>query len=534
MTARKVLYLEDNPLDITLTQNALQRVGVELEIHIANNGEDYRAALGREGYDLVISDSSVPGCEGHEALWLAQRIQPGVPFLYFSGHADELHAEASLEAGAVDYIDKHDLWRLKHTVRKLFDRPPADAGADGLYLHSRRQMRLVQAVQALSTARRLEDVMAVVSTVARELVLADGATFVLREGDQCLYADEDALGPLWKGQRFPMGNCISGWVMLNGRQAVIPDIYADDRIPRELYRATFVKSLVMTPVSHGETVAAIGTYWAQAHLPDAEETALLQTLADTVAMALENVRYLRELEQKAQDRTTGLSAIQQELEAYSYAVSHDLRAPLRTINGFSNILLEEHLAKLPEEGRHYLLRICAEAARMNEQIDDLLKLFKLSGHLVRRERTDLALLASQVVVRLRSRDPKRKAAVNIASTLPINADKALVFSLLEQLIGNAWKFSGRQVHGQIEIGMQPAADGGEVFFVRDNGIGFDATRVDKLFVPFQRFHRESDFPGTGIGLAIAQRIVHRHGGRIWAESEPNRGSCFYFTLPETN
>jgi len=534
MASRKVLYLEDNPLDVMLTQNALYHLGIPLELHVAGNNEDYCAALGREPYDLVISDSSVPGCEGHEALWLAQRIQPDIPFIYFSGHADALSAEAGLEAGALDCIDKQDLWRLKHTVRKLLDRPTQPVAADRLYLNARRQARLVQAVQELSMARELADVTRVVRTAARELVLADGATFVLREGEDCHYIDEDALSPLWKGKRFPMSACISGWSMLNRAQAAIPDIYVDDRIPHDAYRPTFVKSLVMTPVRSEDPVAAIGTYWAQPYLPDEDELQLLQTLANSAALALENVRTYGELEHRVSERTRNLLALNQELEAFSYSISHDLRAPLRAINGFGSTLLEEYMAKLPNEGRHYLLRICAEAARMNEQIDDLLKLFQLSNLPLRPIPLDLGTMASQILTRLRNREPQRKVEVFIAPALQVRGDHGLLLALLDNLLSNAWKYSSKRAVATIEIGMQPAGDGGEVFFVRDNGAGFKPELAGKLFNPFQRLHAQQDFPGTGIGLALSQRIVHRHGGQIWAESAPEQGATFYFTLGDSD
>jgi len=330
-----------------------------------------------------------------------------------------------------------------------------------------------------------------------------------------------------------MSACISGWSMLNRAQAAIPDIYVDDRIPHDAYRPTFVKSLVMTPVRSEDPVAAIGTYWAQPYLPDEDELQLLQTLANSAALALENVRTYGELEHRVSERTRNLLALNQELEAFSYSISHDLRAPLRAINGFGSILLEEYMAKLPNEGRHYLLRICAEAARMNEQIDDLLKLFQLSNLPLRPIPLDLGTMASQILTRLRNRSPQRKVEVFIAPALQVRGDHGLLLALLDNLLSNAWKYSSKRAVATIEIGMQPAGDGGEVFFVRDNGAGFKPELAGKLFNPFQRLHAQQDFPGTGIGLALSQRIVHRHGGQIWAESAPEQGATFYFTLGDS-
>src|SRR2546427_2508336 len=183
--------------------------------------------------------------------------------------------------------------------------------------------RLVGVGQGLSLAWDLDRIMAVVRCAARELTGADGATFVLRDGDQCHYVEEDAIAPLWKGRRFPMNTCISGWVMLNRQPAVIEDIYADPRIPADAYRPTFVKSLVMVPIRTSDPVGAIGNYWATRRQPRAEEVRLLQALADSTSGAMENVQIYSGLERKVADRTASLQALDQELEAFSYSESHD-------------------------------------------------------------------------------------------------------------------------------------------------------------------------------------------------------------------
>src|SRR5262245_51653565 len=178
-----------------------------------------------------------------------------------------------------------------------------------------RVAELIDVVQRLSLARDVPTIQDIVRRAARQLTGADGATFVLRDGDRCYYADEDAIAPLWKGQRFPLSACISGWAMLNRRPAVIPDIYADDRIPHDAYRPTFVKSLVMVPIRTLDPVGAIGNYWARPHRPTPEEVALLQALADTTAVALENVRVLAELEDRVRARTAELEAANRQLAA---------------------------------------------------------------------------------------------------------------------------------------------------------------------------------------------------------------------------
>jgi light-regulated signal transduction histidine kinase (bacteriophytochrome) len=229
------------------------------------------------------------------------------------------------------------------------------------------------------------------------------------------------------------------------------------------------------------------------------------------------------------DRTAELEVANQELETFSYSVSHDLRAPLRSIDGFSRILLEDYRDKLDDEGKDSLKRVRAASQRMGELIDDLLKLSHASRTEIRRAEVDLTALASEVAAELTRAEPTRSVHWVIAPGLVATGDPQLLREVIENLLGNAWKFTGKRTDAVIEIGATNA-EGMGAFFVRDNGAGFDMAYVGKLFGAFQRLHSTTDFPGTGIGLATVQRIIHRHGGRVWAESEGNRGATFYFTL----
>jgi signal transduction histidine kinase len=409
----------------------------------------------------------------------------------------------------------------------------------------------VQVGRELAMTRDLAAVVAIVARTARELTRADGATVVLREADQCYYADEDAIAPLWKGQRFPLDRCVSGWAMQHREIVVVDDVYADARAPIELYRPTFVQSLAMVPIHPSPSTGpdapklldgpdspdgpddasrpprpsgAIGIYWALPHHASQPELSLLQSLADSTATAMANVAQWAGLESHLTDRATQLEAANDELEAFSYAVSHDLRAPLRAIAGFSKILLEDHAPALGA-GRRHLDRIRAATRRMTVLIDDLLRFSQMAANDLDRRAFDLAHVARDIVDDLRSADPTRRVEVTIPAALPARGDARLVRVVLENLLGNAWKFTSKRQAARIEVGVQDGA-----FFVRDNGAGFDPTRADKLFAPFHRLHNPADFEGTGVGLATAQRIVHRHGGRIWAQSTPDHGATFHFTL----
>lgn len=390
--------------------------------------------------------------------------------------------------------------------------------------------RLVAAIQELSLARDLDAVMRVVRHAARELTGADGATFVLRDGDRCFYADEEAIAPLWKGSRFPMSACISGWAMLNRQPVLIEDIYADPRIPADAYRPTFVKSLAMVPIRNADPIGAIGNYWATRHLPSAEEVGLLQALADSASIAVENAQLYGELERRVRDRTAELESANRELEAFSHAVSHDLRSPLQAILGYSELLLADP-GPLDAGRVQRLAEVAAAATRMNALITDLLRLSETTRAEIRRDRVDLSALAEQVVEELRRATPGRGVDVRIDAGVVAEGDAGLLRIVLANLLGNAWKFTSKVPDARIEFTSEACEDGTRCFVVRDNGAGFDMRQAAKMFNAFQRLHPSSDFPGTGIGLATVQRAVTRHGGSIWAEGRVGAGASIYFTLP---
>ncbi|MGZ3455725.1 MAG: sensor histidine kinase [Polyangiales bacterium] len=393
----------------------------------------------------------------------------------------------------------------------------------------RGMQRLVGAVQELSLARDLDTVMRIVRREAREICGADGATFVLRDSGKCFYADEDAIAPLWKGKRFPMEACISGWVMLHAEPVAIEDIYADERIPAEAYRPTFVKSLAMVPIRTKSPIGAIGNYWASHRRVSKDEIELLQALADSTSIAMENVQLFSELEARVRMRTAQLEAANRELEAFSYSVSHDLRAPLRTIDGYGTALEEDLGDRLDEKARGHLTRLRSASSRMNVLIDDLLGLARVGSGDMRDEAIDVSALARSIADELARQSPDRRFEIVVRDGVSARGDASLVRAVLENLLGNAFKFTARAPVAKIEVGSTQEGERA-VFFVRDNGAGFDMKYAAKLFAPFQRLHSVKDFPGTGVGLATVQRIVHRHGGRIWADSKPGEGTTFFFTL----
>jgi signal transduction histidine kinase len=231
-------------------------------------------------------------------------------------------------------------------------------------------------------------------------------------------------------------------------------------------------------------------------------------------------------------QTRELEQRNSELEAFAHAVSHDLRSPLRTIRGFTQALLEDFDGQLPAAARDHLVRVMAGALRMSKLIDTLLELSRSSRVDLRRQAFDLSCLARSVANELAESDRRRQVDCSVQECLPVTADPALIRIVLENLMGNAWKFTAKAAHPAIEVGAL-SGNGGPVYFVRDNGAGFDAARAQRLFQPFERLHAATDFPGTGIGLSTTRRIVERHGGEIWAESTPAAGATFFFTLAES-
>jgi len=274
-----------------------------------------------------------------------------------------------------------------------------------------------------------------------------------------------------------------------------------------------------------------------------EERSLLNGLTLTVSSLIERKRAEEELQKahddleiRVEERTkelaqanTELVAVNDELEAFSYSVSHDLRAPLRSIDGFSQALLEDYPDELDEQGKHYLNRVRAASQRMGQLIDDLLKLSRLTRGDMKYELVDLTILAKTVAENLKESQEERQVEFIINEGLVANGDARLIRALLENLLSNAWKFTSTHPRARIELDSTQIGDQ-EVFFVSDDGAGFDMAYADKLFGAFQRLHSPSEFPGTGIGLATVKRIVHRHGGNIWAEGALDKGATFYFSF----
>ncbi len=251
------------------------------------------------------------------------------------------------------------------------------------------------------------------------------------------------------------------------------------------------------------------------------------------ALPAEIEERMAQLERDRQEQARRFALASKEMESFSYSVSHDLRSPLRVIDGFANIILEDYGPKLDELGREHVKRIAAAASRMNSMIDALLAMSRRTGRELDVEPVDLSRAARELADELRASDLGRSVEFRIGPDIRTQGDPVLLRLVLQNLLGNAFKFSAHVPQALVEFGHQ-VVSGEDVFYVRDNGAGFDMRFAERLFGLFQRLHSQNEFPGTGVGLATVQRIVRKHGGRVWAESEPGRGACFYFTIPQVS
>jgi signal transduction histidine kinase len=356
-----------------------------------------------------------------------------------------------------------------------------------------------------------------------------------RERERVLVADDNAdmreyLARLLS-RRWRVEVARDGQAALEAARRQPPDLVLSDVMMPRLDGFALVRELRADPTTRQIPVVLLSARAGEEAVLEGLATGADDYLVKPFAARelLARVQTHLELARLRREWATELERANNELEAFSYSVSHDLRAPLRAIDGFSQALLADYADKLDEQGRHYLQRVRSGTQRMAQLIDDLLSLARITRTALSRQRVDMTGLARQVLIELGERAPERRVECRVSDGLVVHADIHLLRVMLENLLGNAWKFTAKQEAAKIEVGQETRGDG-TVFFVTDNGAGFDMAHANKLFAPFQRLHTEAEFEGTGIGLATVHRVVTRHGGRVWAEALPGQGATFLFTL----
>lgn len=523
--ASQLLVIDDSITFRESLRAALEAAGHS--VAIAQTGEEgLRRALALRPKAVIVDGELPGGIDGATVIRrlkedVALRHTPCVLLTASEERSDELRA---LEAGADAYVRKQDdanmlLARLSAALR--LDNTPASLVSDSAGLLGPKRILAVDDsvtyLQMLADELRQEGYDVILAHSGDEAIQLLGVQSV----DGILL---DVLMPGLSGHETcrrikgrPAWQSIPLLMLtaLDERQAMLDGINAgaDDYIPKS-----------------GDFDVLRARLRAQLRRKQFEdETRRIRQELTNKEIETAQARAAQQIAETRAALTAELERKNQELEAFSYSVSHDLRSPLCGIRGFAQLLLDQYGGQMPDKAHTYLRRICSSADRMAQLIEDMLQLSRIGRAELHRQPLDLSLLASTVAAELQKRDPNRRVAFVAETGLSVEADAGLMRIALDNLLGNAWKFTGKAFDARVEVG-SICSQADRIYFVRDNGAGFDMAYADRLFVPFQRLHAESDFPGTGIGLATVYRIVDRHGGRLWAESAVGQGATFFFTL----
>ena len=488
-----------------LTEHAYETVGV-------TSGHAALQLLSEKDFDLLLTDLMMPEMDGTALLQAALDTDPQLVGIIMTGQGTVKTAVGAMKIGAFDYVLKP--FKL-NTLLPVLARAMQLRRLSLENLQLRETLAIHELIQTIASTFTLETVLEKVAQSAAQQCDAAQVIIWLPEaaGNQLYVA------AVWGerleqqlGNYVPMGDTDEGWV-------------AEHRVPRLTDRSVWMPIL-----SRGKLEGVLQIHAAQRRRPfssgDMKALNLLMSIAGPV---LENAQLVATLEKRVSERTVQLEAANQELEAFSYSVSHDLRAPLRAIDGFSRMLLRDYQALLPADGQDLLQAVRENTQQMARLIDDLLAFSRLSRQSLNKEPVVLATLVQRVLRDLSADQEGRQVEIVLGDLPTCQSDPRLLQQVFVNLLSNAFKYTRHRDVARIEVGCR-VQNGGTVYFVKDNGAGFDMRYADKLFGVFQRLHRAEEFEGTGVGLAIVQRIIHRHGGRIWAEAEVDKGATFYFTL----
>jgi signal transduction histidine kinase/FixJ family two-component response regulator len=495
--------------------------------------------LGERQFDLLLTDLMMPEMDGIALLRAAQEIDRDLAGIVMTGHGTIDTAVKALRDGALDYVLKP--FRLDNLLTVL-TRALERRRLQTENIQLRETVSIYELSRAITMGLSHDEIAQ--RTVAAAAQQSDaGAVCVLvptTDGLELRVAGMSGASAQWSAEeRFAIDAPIVRWVALAREQL---SAWGASNDPEAVFSPPFPGASpgVAFPIVAGGNFYGIlrfSSLTAQRRLTPGQIKAL-DILASTAATAFEAASLLtqlrtlnQDLEHRVRERTQELRAANADLEAFSYSVSHDLRAPLRIVDGFCQMFIEDFGAGIPAEGRRILEKARAGATRMNQLIDDLLRFARFSRQPLQMRPVQMSFLVRHVVATFEDQLRGRSVQLQVAELPDCVADGSLLEQVFTNLLSNALKFTAARSHAHIEIGTSRGA-AEQIFFVKDNGVGFDMKYADRLFGVFQRLHSQSEFEGTGIGLSIVHRIVRRHGGRTWAESTPQEGATFYFSLPQ--
>jgi signal transduction histidine kinase/CheY-like chemotaxis protein len=533
-SAARLLIVDDEAALMTALCKTL-----ELEGYSTTGFTSARRALqqlAESEFDLLLTDLMMPEMDGISLLQAALQIDRDLVGIVMTGHGTIDTAVKALQSGALDYVLKP--FRLDNLVPVL-TRALATRRLQAENIRLRETVSIYELTQAITRGLEHEEI--VQRTLAAAIQQHDAGVVCILvptpDGRALRVAGAHGLDPSAKmAEPLPLDQALSQWVSNACEQlsswdgsGPLPAVFEPPSKGRH-------RGVALPMVASGNFygILEFSSRAAQRRL-SAGQVKALNILANTAASAFEADSLLSQLrsmnqhlERRVQERTRELEASNADLESFSYSVSHDLRAPLRAIDGFCQVLVSDHAHEVSEEARDFLAKVCASVARMQRLIDDLLHLARFSRQPLEARRVRMKDLVERVAAGLE--DKARQVQLQIAEVPDCYGDGSLLEQVLANLLSNAYKFTGTRERAYIEVGAFRENDQ-QVYFVRDNGVGFDMRHADKLFGVFQRMHSQSQFPGTGIGLSIVHRIIRRHGGRTWAESRPQEGTTIFFSLP---